>query len=121
MIRQRTFHLSEANPFQPFVSGDAAQNIQRTLRWLAGLSLLAAVLLVGCGEGGPRLADTPVPPVTVSKPVIRSVINFDEYEGRIAPQLSVEVRARVRGHLTKVAFEDGQMVKEKMLLFEIDR
>src|SRR5262249_52672983 len=41
-------------------------------------------------------------------------------EGRIAAVETVEVRARVRGHLVKVNFQDGQMVEADDLLFEID-
>src|SRR5262249_5064690 len=63
---------------------------------------------------------TPPPAVTVSQPVARDVIDYDEYEGRIAAIPTVEVRARVRGHLVKIHFQDGQIVKEKDLLFEID-
>src|SRR5262249_49238878 len=33
---------------------------------------------------------------------------------------NVEVRARVKGHLIKVAFQAGQIVKEGDLLYEID-
>jgi len=66
------------------------------------------------------VAETPPPPVTVSQPVLREVIEQDEYEGRIGAAENVEVRARVRGHLTKVGFQAGQMVKEGDLLYEID-
>jgi RND family efflux transporter MFP subunit len=48
------------------------------------------------------------------------VIDQDDYEGRIAAVENVEIRARVRGHLTKVNFESGQMVKKGDLLYEID-
>jgi multidrug efflux system membrane fusion protein len=48
------------------------------------------------------------------------VIDQDDYEGRIAPVENVEVRARVRGHLIKINFQAGQMVKEGELLYEID-
>jgi multidrug efflux system membrane fusion protein len=66
------------------------------------------------------VAELPPPAVTVSKPVVREIINYDEYEGRITAIPTVEVRARVRGHLLKVNFQDGQIVKEGELLFEID-
>jgi RND family efflux transporter MFP subunit len=66
------------------------------------------------------VAETPPPPVSVSQPLVRDVIDQDDYEGRIAAVESVEVRARVRGHLVKVNFHDGQMVKQDDLLFEID-
>jgi RND family efflux transporter MFP subunit len=66
------------------------------------------------------LADTPPPPVTVSQPVVRNVIDQDDYEGRITAMKTVEVRARVRGHLIKVNFQDGEIVKQGALLYEID-
>jgi multidrug efflux system membrane fusion protein len=88
------------------------------LRRCGGLVALAAVLS-GC-DSAPPVAETPPPPVTVSQPLVREVTDSDEYEGRIAARDSVEVRARVRGHLIKVAFEDGKMVKEGDLLVEID-
>jgi RND family efflux transporter MFP subunit len=44
----------------------------------------------------------------------------DDYEGRIGAAETVEVRARVRGHLTKVGFEDGKIVDKGDLLYEID-
>ena len=87
---------------------------------LGGLLLILTVVLSGCGPDAPPAAETPPPPVTVSNPVVRNVTTFDEYEGRIAAGQKVEIRARVRGHLTKVNFQDGQIVKEGDLLFEID-
>jgi RND family efflux transporter MFP subunit len=88
--------------------------------WLtSGLVVLTGSLLSGCDSSLP-VAETPPPPVSVSQPLVREVINHDDYEGRIAAVETVEVRARVRGHLIKVNFQDGQMVKEGDLLYEID-
>jgi RND family efflux transporter MFP subunit len=88
------------------------------LRWLGGLFLILTIL--GCDAAKPPMAESPPPGVTVSQPVVREVIDYDDYEGRIAAIPTVEVRARVRGHLKKIEFEDGQIVKEGKLLFEID-
>jgi RND family efflux transporter MFP subunit len=83
--------------------------------------VLFVVGVLGCGSTTPPIAETPPPPVTVSQPVVRTdVIDYDDYEGRIAAVKEVEVRARVRGHLKTVNFQDGQMVKEGELLYEID-
>lgn len=92
------------------------------LRILRGLCLLAVVgVVLGCTAPPPKAVQTPPPPVTVSQPVSRSdVVDYDRYEGRLAAVEKVELRARVRGHLTKVAFSDGDMVKKGDLLFEID-
>ncbi len=87
---------------------------------LSGLLLIQTILLSGCGPAVPPVSETPPPPITVSKPVVRNVTDFDEYEGRIAAAQKVEIRARVRGHLTKVNFQAGQIVKEGDLLYQID-
>ena len=89
-------------------------------RWFVRLFALVGLLPAGCGSGNPPVAESPPPAVTVSSPVEREVVDYDAYEGRIAAIQSVEVRARVRGHLVKVSFQDGQMVKEGDPLFEID-
>src|SRR5262245_47470428 len=67
-------------------------------------------LQFGCDSASPVVAETPPPPVSVSQPLVREVIDYDDYEGRIAAVKVVDVRARVRGHLLKINFEDGQMV-----------
>jgi RND family efflux transporter MFP subunit len=92
------------------------------IRYIGFSSLLVAVgvSISGCESSAPPVAETPPPPVTVSQPLARDVIDYDDYEGRIAAIESVEVTARVRGHLDKVNFQDGQMVKPGDLLFEID-
>jgi RND family efflux transporter MFP subunit len=56
----------------------------------------------------------------VSRPVVRKITDFNEYDGRIGAAKTVQVRARVRGHLVKVNFQDGAIVKKDDLLFEID-
>ncbi|MBY0527182.1 MAG: biotin/lipoyl-binding protein [Gemmataceae bacterium] len=89
-------------------------------RRLPGLAVAAAMVAAGCGKSDSQLPELPPPPVSVSQPVVREVVDHDDYEGRIAAVDTVDVRARVRGHLTKVKFKDGQIVKKGDLLFEID-
>ena len=82
---------------------------------LAGL----IVLLASCSQQPPRT--TPPPPkVTVSQPVVRGVVEWDEYTGRLEAVESVDVRARVSGYLQSVHFTDGAIVKKGALLFVID-
>jgi RND family efflux transporter MFP subunit len=67
-------------------------------------------------KGGP----TPPQMVTVAKPLIRSVIEWDEYTGRFDATESVEIRTRVSGFLTDIHFKDGQQVKKGDLLYTLD-
>ena len=72
--------------------------------------------------GGADKAKPPArpPELTVSQPITRKVVEWDEYTGRFAAVESVEVRARISGYLTEVKFTDGQDVKAGDLLFTID-
>ena len=88
--------------------------------WLGGVVLILTSMFAGCGPPAPPMTETPPPPVTVSQPVVREVVDFDHYEGHIAALKTVEVRARVRGHLFKIHFKDGAIVKKGDLLYEID-
>jgi membrane fusion protein, multidrug efflux system len=88
--------------------------------WLAGLLLLSAGSLSGCGQGQQQSSAPPPPTVTVARPVQRSVIDQDEYVGRFVAVDSVEVRSRVSGYLSEIHFTDGQTVKKGDLLFVID-
>jgi membrane fusion protein, multidrug efflux system len=68
-------------------------------------------------QGGPPQA----PPVTVAKPIVKEIVEQDEYTGRFEAADSVELRARVSGYLEAVRFRDGQLVREGELLFAIDK
>lgn len=89
---------------------------------LAALSL-AALALAGCSEQnqGQPAAAPPPPSVTVAHPTTRTITDYDEYVGRFAAVDLVNVYARVSGYLEKVAFTDGQLVKQGDLLFTIDK
>jgi RND family efflux transporter MFP subunit len=85
--------------------------------------LAAVLLLAACSEGPQRPAGgpPPTPTVTVANPVKREVVDQDEYVGRFVAVDSVEVRARVSGYLDRIAFADGQLVKQGDLLFVVDK
>lgn len=61
------------------------------------------------------------PPVTVAKPVVKPIVEMDEYTGRFDAVAAVDVRSRVSGYLESVHFTDGGVVKQGDLLFTIDR
>ncbi|MFI5011365.1 MAG: efflux RND transporter periplasmic adaptor subunit [Hyphomicrobiales bacterium] len=64
----------------------------------------------------------PAPPVvTVAKPIVKDVQEWDEFIGRFDATAQVDIRSRVPGYLDKVQFVDGALVKEGDLLFTIDQ
>lgn len=67
------------------------------------------------GPGGPP------PAVTVAKPVVKEIVDRDEFTGRFEAAESVDLRARVSGYLEAVRFRDGQIVREGEILFAIDK
>ena len=89
----------------------------------AALAVAPAAFLVlaqACLAQAPP-PNAPPPPVTVAKPVVKPVVEYDDYTGRFDATDSVEVRARVSGYLESVHFRDGAIVKKGDLLFTIDK
>ena len=87
------------------------------------ISMTLVLLLAGCKDEqavANAPAAPPPPQVTVAKPVVKPIVEDDEFVGRFAAVSEVEVRARVGGYLERIEFEDGQIVKEGDLLFTID-
>ena len=69
----------------------------------------------------PALAQSGPVPVTVAKPVVREIVEDDEFIGRFEAVDQVTLRSRVGGYLDKVHFKDGAIVKQGDLLFTIDQ
>lgn len=79
--------------------------------------------LTGCkpvlAQGQPP-QQPPPPPVTVTRPVERDVVKWDEFNGRLEAVESVEVRARVSGMVQATPFQEGAVVKAGDVLVELD-
>jgi RND family efflux transporter MFP subunit len=69
---------------------------------------------------GAQSAATPPPKVTVASVEERLVTEYEELIGRVDATETVELRARVSGHLDAVHFQAGQLVKKGDVLFTID-
>jgi membrane fusion protein (multidrug efflux system) len=74
------------------------------------------------GVIAPALAQAPAPPAVLVQPAaLRALTAQSEYIGRVKALEKVDLRARVQGFLGPRRFKDGDKVKEKQVLFEIER
>lgn len=102
----------------------------RNPRWLLTTLLIGAVVFGGGywyfrhyeGAAVQTAAAAPAAPlpVTTAKPLVKEIVEWDEFTGQFAAVDEVDIRARVSGYLESIHFTDGQMVKEGDLLFVID-
>src|SRR5579871_1639664 len=90
------------------------------LRMGVGFLMLFSILLIDCGTEKPGVMETPPPDVTVSQPIVGPVEEQVPFQGLIVAKPKSDIRSRVRGHLIKVTFKDGDLVKKGDLLYEID-
>lgn len=77
-------------------------------------------LMLTCLIAGAAIAQDATP-VLVAKPLVRDVVDHDDFIGRFQASEQVEIRSRVGGYLQSIRFKDGQMVKAGDPLFEIDQ
>lgn len=61
------------------------------------------------------------PTVSVAKPIVREIVEDDEFVGRFEAVDEVSVRSRVGGYLETTHFKDGTLVAKGDLLFTIDQ
>lgn len=94
------------------------------------LLLTAGALAIGLGiytvtsssHAAPTAAPVapPAPKVTVAPVEQQLVTEFEELTGHVDATETVELRARVSGHLEAVEFQAGQLVNKGDVLFRID-
>ncbi|MET3701763.1 efflux RND transporter periplasmic adaptor subunit [Citrobacter sp. UYEF32] len=83
-------------------------------------AVLLSVMLVGCDEGVAQNAVPQAPAVSAADVVVKSISQWDSFNGRIEAVESVQLRPRVSGYIDKVNYTDGQEVKKGEVLFTID-
>lgn len=84
-----------------------------------GFFVVALLGLAGCGETPARGPSGP-PSVTVAAPLVKPIVDWDDYVGRFEARQMVEVRPRVSGYVDRIAFRDGDFVRAGELLYVID-
>src|SRR5258707_12054451 len=89
-------------------------------RSLCAMALaLVLAILPGCKGVNPPQAPPPAT-VTVSQPLQRDVVNWDQYSGYLSSPKTVTVNARVSGLIEEAPFQEGAVVHAGDLLFKID-
>jgi RND family efflux transporter MFP subunit len=96
-----------------------------TSGYRVGMRRTAAATLFALG--GPGFAfgqaapNAPPPPVAAAKPIVKEIVEQDDFIGRFEAVDTVDLRARVSGYLDKIHFQDGAIVKAGDPLFTIDQ
>ncbi len=90
------------------------------MRHLSIPTFLLLLAALGCGTQQSGPPPRPAPMMTIAKPVVKQIVEWDAYTGRLEAIDFVEVRARVSGYLQTIHFDEGQIVNEGDLLFVID-
>jgi len=80
----------------------------------------AALGIAACKPTEKNTAAPAPAKVTVAKPVVKKIIEWDEFVGRMESRKMVNLRARVSGYIEKIHFREGAEVKEGDLLITID-
>jgi membrane fusion protein (multidrug efflux system) len=83
------------------------------------VSLFAAVLAAGCSEEAPK-AQRPAPQVTVVTVQPQNIPLTPNFVAQTESSRQVNIVARVSGYLDKIAYQEGEVVKEGQLLFQLD-
>lgn len=81
--------------------------------------IIPLLAIVGCAKKN-EFQPPPPPEVAVQNPEQKDVTVYVGFPGRLEASDSVEIRARVKGFLKSIDFQDGQRVKEGDLLFTIE-
>jgi membrane fusion protein (multidrug efflux system) len=84
----------------------------------AGLMLLA-VLAAGCEKEAPKAAP-PAPQVTVMEIKPQTIPYTPTFVAQTESSRQVDIVARVSGFLDKIAYHEGELVKEGQVLFQLD-
>jgi RND family efflux transporter MFP subunit len=93
-----------------------------TLPRLLSIAVVAAtaVLMTSCKQEAPAPMQPGPMPVTVALPIKHKIVEWDRYLGRIEATQSVEIRARISGHLETIDFVEGATVQKGDLIASID-
>lgn len=91
-----------------------------TRQSLGVLATLFVLGFSGCNREKPKAEPPPTPTVSVSRPLVREVAEYEFFTGRTAAPSTVEIRPRVTGYLKEIPFKEGEEIKQGDLLFKLE-
>jgi len=83
-------------------------------------AVLVAAIAAGCSKEAPP-PERPAPQVAVTTVAAATIPNTLSFVAQIESSRRVDIVARVSGFLERIAYDEGEVVKEGQLLFELDR
>src|SRR6267154_4645824 len=89
-------------------------------RFLIGCSLLMLLVLVGCNRSSKKAVELKPEEFPVVEVFAKDINVPLEYVTSIQAFQNVEIRARVEGYLEEIFVDEGKLVKEGQLLFQIN-
>ncbi len=114
-------HQAASPPDEPTARSELFRwgRIVMDRRW-SGLLLFLLAPMGGCQGSSAALPKTALPNVEYHMPVSGQVTDYSEFPGQTDARITVQVRSRVSGYMTKVYFTDGTHADENQVLFQID-
>lgn len=91
--------------------------IKNAVAPLISLGLVLTLAGCGAGEGG---QNPPPPAVSVAEVTVRDTPVVDQWVGTLEGYTVAKVRAQVAGNLLRQAYDNGTLVGEGDLMFEVD-
>ena len=82
--------------------------------------VIAALLAAGCGKDEAPKAQRPPPVVSVLEIKPQSIPYITSFVAQTESSQQVDIVARISGYLDRIAYKEGELVKEGELLFQID-
>ena len=89
-------------------------------RMVPAVIALAAVLAAGCSKQAPPPPQRPAPEVSVLTVQPRTIPFVPSFVAQTESSRQVDIVARVSGFLDKIAYKEGELVREGQLLFQLD-
>ena len=85
----------------------------------AAVPLLAAAALAGCGKEPPP-PPRPAPQVSVLAVTAQTIPFSPTFVAQTESSRQVNIVARVSGYLDRIAYREGELVREGQLMFQLD-